>query len=69
MSQHDHSSAQQSSDEQQSQNAKGTQTQEGDTINNCTMDPCPMKTESEGGKPEKCPKCGMEDEHTHEVKL
>jgi len=31
------------------------------------MDPCPMKAEHEGGKPEKCPQCGMEDEHKHEI--
>ncbi len=58
MSQQEHSSTPQSSDEQISQNDKSTQQQGTDTIDTCTMDPCPMKMKSKGDQPVKCPDCG-----------
>jgi hypothetical protein len=57
MNQHDHSSAQ-SNDEQQSQNVNNAHDQSDCTIDTCTMDPCPMKTESKDDQPVKCPACG-----------
>ena len=40
------------------------QQQQGNSVDTCTMDPCPMKAEDKNDIPEKCPKCGMTDEHS-----
>ncbi|OSZ77135.1 hypothetical protein CAP36_12020 [Chitinophagaceae bacterium IBVUCB2] len=46
------------SNEPLSQNAKSTQQQSGDTIDACTMDPCPMKEKNKSEHAGKCPDCG-----------
>ena len=44
-----------------SQNAKDKQQRSGETIDTCTMDPCPMKTEVKDNRTVKCPECGKTD--------
>ena len=58
MNQHDHSSTQQSNDVRPPQNAMNEHEESDCTIDTCTMDPCPMKTESKDEQPAKCPACG-----------
>jgi len=58
MEQLEHSSMQQSNDEQLSKNTGDIQQQDTDTIDGCTMDPCPMKEKNKSEHVSKCPECG-----------
>lgn len=58
MEQHQHSSLQQGNDEQLSKNTGNVQQQDNDTIEGCTMDPCPMKEKNKSVHVAKCPDCG-----------
>lgn len=57
MNHQNHSSAQQNNNEQTSQTSNSTQ-QDNCTVETCTMNPCPMKTESKDYHQVKCPVCG-----------
>jgi len=58
MSHHDHSSMSPGNDEQIPQKTASTEQQDDCTVDTCTMNPCPMKTETKGDQPVKCPACG-----------
>lgn len=57
MKQDQHLSMRQGNEQRTSKSTKG-KAQHGETIDNCTLDPCPMKTESQLVE---CPECGKTD--------
>ena len=58
MKQHEPSSTPQSGEEYIYNNSKSSQQQDEETIDICTMDPCPMKMMPKDDLPVKCPHCG-----------